>query len=56
MLLGYAALFQSAVVYNVFCSKVPFYLDLVLNDAQPNSINFYNMNTDLVGYAKEYRI
>jgi endoglucanase len=29
--------------------RVPFYLDLVLNDAQPNSINFYEMNADLVG-------
>jgi len=27
--------------------RVPFYLDLVLHDAQPNSINFYKMNTDL---------
>jgi len=29
--------------------RVPFYLDLVLNDATPNSINFYKMNTDLQG-------
>jgi len=27
--------------------RVPFYLELVLNDAKPNSINFYQMNTDL---------
>jgi len=27
--------------------RVPFYLDLVLNDAQPNSITFYQMNQDL---------
>lgn len=27
--------------------RVPFYLDLVLNDATPNSINFYQMNADL---------
>lgn len=27
--------------------RVPFYLDLVLHDATPNSINFYKMNTDL---------
>ena len=30
--------------------KVPFYLDLVLKDAKPDSINFYNMNTDLQKY------
>jgi len=27
--------------------RVPFYLDLVIKDAQPNSINFYQMNADL---------
>jgi len=27
--------------------RVPFYLELVLNDAEPNSINFYQMNGDL---------
>jgi len=31
--------------------RVPFYLELVLNDAKPNSINFYNMNTDLQGLS-----
>jgi len=31
--------------------RVPFYLELVLNDAQPNSINFYNMNADLQGLS-----
>jgi len=29
--------------------RVPFYLELVLNDAKPDSINFYNMNADLQG-------
>jgi len=27
--------------------RVPFYLELVLNDAKPNSITFYQMNADL---------
>jgi len=31
--------------------RVPFYLELVLNDATPSSINFYNMNTDLQGLS-----
>jgi endoglucanase len=29
--------------------RVPFYLELALNDAQPDSINFYQMNADLKG-------
>jgi len=29
--------------------RVPFYLELVLNDAKPDSINFYQMNADLQG-------
>jgi len=31
--------------------RVPFYLELMLNDAQPNSINFYQMNQDLQGLS-----
>uniref|UniRef100_A0A6B2L8B1 Glycoside hydrolase family 5 domain-containing protein n=1 Tax=Arcella intermedia TaxID=1963864 RepID=A0A6B2L8B1_9EUKA len=31
--------------------RVPFYLELMLNDATPNSINFYQMNQDLQGLS-----
>eukprot|EP00026_Physarum_polycephalum_P010483 Phypoly_transcript_10647.p1 GENE.Phypoly_transcript_10647~~Phypoly_transcript_10647.p1 ORF type:complete len:339 (+),score=28.35 Phypoly_transcript_10647:226-1242(+) len=45
----YHALLQFLSSNGFNAIRVPFYLDLVLNDAQPNSINFYQMNTDLQG-------
>jgi len=31
--------------------RIPFYLELMLNDAKPSSINFYQMNQDLEGLS-----
>jgi len=31
--------------------RIPFYLELILNDAVPSSINFYQMNADLQGLS-----
>jgi endoglucanase len=43
----YHTLLQFLATNGFNAIRVPFYLDLVLHDAKPDSINFYQMNQDL---------